>query len=269
MQEEQSIALSPRHSVTLASEYVGLIKRAPKKDFVIRTLVKREANGNPLVAGELVIAGAETREQHPLAATYPLHFRKTYFPARLHGDPKDEFDRHQRASELVPVPAPIGFTPNVFRSCFLPGKPYSRLSPFGVEPESGNFPLAHELPLESAVGLWRLAEEILSLLLRLHAGGLCHGDAELHNFIVCPAPLEALPIDFEGASEEGGRDSDAWQKLIDADLAPILREAGFLQCALGRQTGKLAELTEQYLARLFKDPKRLTQEIDRQAELTT
>ena len=26
------------------------------------------------------------REQHALAVTYPLHFRKTYFAARLHGD---------------------------------------------------------------------------------------------------------------------------------------------------------------------------------------
>ena len=35
----------------------------------------------------IVIAGQETRSEFPLAATYPLHFRKTYFPGRLHGDP--------------------------------------------------------------------------------------------------------------------------------------------------------------------------------------
>jgi hypothetical protein len=265
MEEHRSIAVSPRHSVGLASELWQLLERVPRTDFVVRTIARHEANGLPLMMAELVMAGEETRRNHPAAATYPLHFRKTYFPARLHGDPKEEFDHHALAASLTSIPPPIGYEPTVFRSCLIPGLPYARLTPFGAEPPESNIAKAQKLPLASAAGLWRLAEQAVAQLRALHAGGLAHGDAELHNCVVCPAPLESLLIDFEAAVRRGAMSAADWQKRCDLDLEPFLREAVFLQCALGRQTGPLGELSWQRMDRLFRSPASFRNAIEIQA----
>jgi hypothetical protein len=264
--EAAMIPVSPRHAVKLAQEYCHLIQTPPNNDYVVRTLAHRKAAGLPLMSAELVIASADTRARYPLAATYPLHFRKTYYPASLHGDPQIEFDRQTRASELLSVPAPIGWSPLTFRSCFFPGKPYSRLSPFGVDPEENNVRLARELPLSAAAGLWWLMEQAFNQLTRLHAAGFVHGDAELHNLIVCPAPLELLLIDFENAVLLDPADP-AFEARAAADLALVLREAIYLQCALGQQTTPLAERAWASMDGIFKAPDRFRREIRRQAEV--
>jgi hypothetical protein len=263
MDDDPPIPVSPRHSVLLARDYLPLLEAPPKRDFVLRTLAKREAGNMLLMLGELVIAGVETRAAHPLAATYPLHFRKTYFPGRLHGDPKLEYDSHARASQLIDLPPPIGYSAQDFRSCLIPGKPYSRLSPFGAEPEQSNVDIARRLSLAEAAGLWRLAEDAFCALSALHAGGLAHGDAELHNLIVCPSPLELVLIDFEAAVDKATLDENAWQARCAADLVPLLREAAFLQCALGRQVGALAECCWQRMGALFREPERFQRAIER------
>jgi hypothetical protein len=267
MDDDRVVPVSPRHSVRLAREYVGLVERAPQQDYVVRTIVRREANGLPLMSAEIVIAGRETRETFPLASTYPLHFRKTYSAARLHGDPATEFELHRIASGLIRLPPPIGFSARTYRSCLVPGRPYHRLSPFGGEPEESNMRVAASLPLASAAGLWRLAEAALAQLTALHDGGFAHGDAELHNFVVCPAPLEIVVIDFESAILKSAVPENAWDKRCGADLTPILREAIFLQCALGRQEGPLADLSQREMKRLFKAPDRFQRAIDEQSDL--
>jgi hypothetical protein len=263
MDEDELIEVSPRHTVRLAHEYLHLVKKAPRRDFVIRTISRREANGMPLMSADIVIAGEEAREQFPVAARYPLHFRKTYYPGRLHGDPKEEFERQAEASRLVGLPPPIGYTNETFRSCLLPGTPYNRLSPFGVEPEDANLSRARELPLAAAAGLWRLLEEAFTKLGALHAGGVAHGDAELHNFIVCPSPLEILMVDFEAAVTRSGVGDPAFEREVHKDFAPLLREAIFLECSLGQQPGALAEMAEARLGESFKHPERFQREIDR------
>lgn len=200
--------------------------------------------------GELVIAGAGTRDRYELARVYPLHFRKTYYPGKLHGDPATELELHQLASTLIDVPPPIGSTPNTFRSCFLPGTPLHRLSKLGTEPDESNIALAHELSLPAAAGLWRLAEEALGLLTRMQQGGLTHGDAHLHNFIVCPSPLEVLPIDFEIAVARDSVSPDVWEQRCQADRQHLLKLAIYLQCALGRQRGPLSRESMARLERL-------------------
>jgi hypothetical protein len=268
MDEHRSIAVSPRHAVVLATELLLLVERAPRYDFVVRTLAQREANGLPLMTAELVIASGQTRQDFPLAATYPLHFKKTYHPARLHGDPKEEFEHHLLASQLSPIPAPIGYGPNVFRSCLIPGQPYARLTSFGAEPPESNIGTAQKVNLPAAAGLWRLAEEAVQQLRDLHAGGLAHGDAELHNCIVCPAPLEPLWIDFEVAVRRGGLTDADWDRRREADLAPFLREAVYLQCALGRQPSPLGELAWARLDQLFpRAPDRFRRAIETRAEV--
>ena len=123
----------------------------------------------------------------------------------------------------------------------MPGQSYARLTPFGGEPPENNIAKAQQLPLATAAGLWRLAEESLAQLLLLQEGGLSHGDAELHNIIVCPAPLEPILIDFEAAAQKETLESAAWESRCKKDLEPLLREAVYLQCALGRQESPLGE----------------------------
>jgi hypothetical protein len=265
--EDSTIHVSPRHSVRLAREYVTIVEKAPQRDFVVRTITKREAGGMPLMSAEIVIAGADTRAAFPLAAEYPLHFRKTYFPGRLHGDPKDEYERQLRASELIGIPPPIGHTPSEFRTCLLPGLPFSTVSPFKSDPEEANLPTARKLDLATAAGLWKLTESAIASIVKLHEGGLSHGDTELHNFVLCPAPLEILPIDFEGASERQGVSDEDWAARVEKDLLPLLKHAVYLECCLGAQTGTVAELATARMPKLFRDPERFKREIDRRSDL--
>jgi hypothetical protein len=265
--DSRAIAVSPRHTVLLAAELYPFIEKAPRQDFVVRTRARREANGLPLMTAELVIAGEETRRIHPAAATYPLHFRKTYFPGRLHGDPQVEFELHLLASQLCRTPPPIGHTSDVFRSCLVPGQSFARLTAFGGEPPENNIVKAQKLPLATAAGLWRLAEETLAQLLILESGGLAHGDTELHNIIVCPAPLEPILIDFEAAIRREAVDAAAWEARCKLDLQPLLREAVYLQCALGRQPGPLGDRSWSLLGELFRSPDRFRRAIEQQAEV--
>ncbi|MDB4980508.1 MAG: hypothetical protein JWM82_1260 [Myxococcales bacterium] len=267
MEETRPIAVSPRHTVLLAIELFPFIEKAPREDFVVQTRAHREANGLPLMMAELVIAGEETRRAHAAAQLYPFHFRKTYFPGRLHGDPQVEYERQLRASQLCGTPPPIGFGANVFRSCLIPGQSYARLSPFGGEPPENNITKAQKLPLASAAGLWRLAEETLAQHQRLNEGGLAHGDAELHNLIVCPAPLEPILIDFEAAVERAAVDEAAWTTRCKLDLEPLLREAVYLQCALGQQASPLGVLSFDRMKDLFRAPERFQRAIETQAEV--
>jgi hypothetical protein len=262
MDETRLVAVSPQRSVRLAHELVGLIERPQQNDYVVRTIAQREANGLPLMSAEIVIAGRETRERHPLAVTYPLHFRKTYFAARMRGDVSREFDSLTLASTILGLPPPIGAGPSVLRSCLAPGRPYQRLSPFGVDPEESNLRIAQKVPLASAAGLWGFAESAWAQLHTLHDAGLAHGDAELHNFVVCPSPLELVLVDFEAAINETEVDEEAWKARCDADLLPLLREAVFLQCVLGRQRGPLADASSSAVDRLFRSPDRFRKAMD-------
>jgi hypothetical protein len=261
MDEHRWIAVSPRHDIRLAGEYLSSIDRPSERDFVVHTIVRREANGLPLMCAEIVIGGSQTRAQYPLAAAYPLHFRKTYFAARLHDDPRIEYERSSEASALIGSPPPIGYTENTFRSCLLPGSPYQRLTPFDDDSEDSNLRRAGQLQLAAAAGLWRLAEEGYRHLLELHAGGLAHGDAELQNFVVCPAPLEVSLIDFEAAVRREALDEAAWSARCFADETPMLREAIFLQAALGRQHGAFADKAWASAPQLFRDAERLRRAI--------
>jgi hypothetical protein len=241
LEASHTVRVSPRHSVTVNDDYFSMIRRAPQQDFVVRTLARTMAVDMPLMIGELVIAGRSTRDRHPLAAEYPLHFRKTYYPGRLRGDTEVEFERHSRASEVLGIPPPIGHAGGTFRSCLLPGRPFDQVMPFGTEPEDSNIKHADRLTLAEAAGLWLLAERVMDALTTLHRAGLTHGDAQLHNFVVCYAPIEIVPIDFDMAVLRDAVSDDEWRRQCALDLEPLLKVAVYLQCALGAQEGPLAE----------------------------
>jgi hypothetical protein len=108
---------------------------------------------------------------------------------------------------------------------------------------------------------------MLAQQLALHVGGLAHGDSELHNYMVCPAPLEAILIDFEAAMGREAMDDAAWTARCALDLQPLLREAVYLQCALGRQPSRLGELSWAAMAELFRAPHRFQRAIETQDEV--
>jgi hypothetical protein len=263
--EQMMVRVSPRHELLLAPEYAQLVRYAPEHDFVMRTITRREANGLQLMSAEMVIAGKDTRKEFPLAEEYPMHFRKTYYPGRLRGDPGLEYDNQRRASEVLGAPPPIGFTKDTFRSCFVPGKPYSRLTPFGIEPVENNVQVAEEINLATAVGLWWLCGQAFDQLVKLHAAGLVHGDMELHNIAVAPAPAEAVLIDFELAKWQKDLSAADWEKHVKADFTELCKEAVYLQCALGRQPGPLAGMAMERIGELFSSPGRFERHIRRQA----
>lgn len=266
MEDERLVPVSPRHTVLLSREYLTFIDTPPQRDYVVRTVAKRQVGKMMLMSGDLVIASAETRKQFELAEKYPFHFRKSYFPGQMHGETVDEFNSHALAAQLIGIPAPIGHTPNTFRSCLLPGLPYTRLSPFfGVEPQTANITVAEKLPLATAIGLWKLCEDAFEKHRALQAGGLAHGDAELHNLIVCPTPLEVVMIDFEGSVLKTAVDPEAWQKRCATDLVPLLKEALYLQCILGQQDVPLGQAAVERVSELVDDPKRFLRAIELRA----
>jgi len=267
-EEYKLVQVSPRHAVRIGAEYAVWIQKAPRQDFVVRTIMKREANGMPLMSADIVIAGEETRANYPLALQYPLHFRKTYYPGRLHGDPRQERDHQNRAAEILGIPPAIGATHQIFRSCFLPGTPYSRLSPFNVEPEEANLPRAQQLNQATAAGLWRLLHEAFDALTRLYQADLSHGDLELHNLVVCSSPLECILIDFEAAARKDELSDEEFAKRQRNDYLALLREAILLQCALGPQPGPLADMARDRIAELFKRPDKFRAEIGEHERLT-
>lgn len=254
------VRLSPLHRVELAEACAPLLDHPPEKDFPLHTVaLKRAPDGRPLIHSELVIAGRQTREAFPLAREFPVHFLKSFHPWTFHGDPQKEFEYTRRAAEILGSPPPIGHDTNSFRTTFIPGRPLSGLSPFfGVEPPERNLSLAREVLPGALIGLWRLLEETFGQVRRLHAEGLAHGDLELHNVIVCTAPVRTFLIDYEGAGwqRESLDPAVDWPKRQQQDLREILRTAVYVQSALGPQEGPLAEACREHLPGLFRDPAR-------------
>ncbi|NNC89913.1 MAG: hypothetical protein HKN82_15755 [Akkermansiaceae bacterium] len=239
------IAVSPWHSLEIPDGHQELLERPREEDFVLRTLLQREVNGQPLVSGDLVIAGRKTLEAYPLAEQYPVHFRKSYYPICFFQDPAGEEERQLAVSRVegLHVAPPIGSNRTTFRSCFVPGIPFDRVTPFTHQPEVRNIDAADETPLLTLIGLWNILVELHRKLGALHAAGIAHGDAELHNAIVTPAPAGIVLIDFEKAlmRDDAGDDKRDWEETRAADLREVSRQAIYCQCGLGRQTGPLAE----------------------------
>ncbi|MDB6129542.1 MAG: hypothetical protein JWM04_649 [Verrucomicrobiales bacterium] len=253
------IKLSAHHQIELAEPYQAIIGSPRERDYVLHTIILKEANDHPLIQGELVVAGKQTRKAFPLAEKYPVHFVKTYFPGSFHADPKNEFECTQLASEILGSPPPIGYTRNTFRNCFVPGKTLDKLSPFTeVEPPDQNITLAEKAPLPTLIGLWKMLEEIHSQLQLLHGHGLLHGDMQMGNVIISPSPIRPYLIDFEGARIRGEESEEEWKKKCENDYLELLRESIYLQCGLGQQRGALANHALNQLPRLFKDPEPFT-----------
>lgn len=260
------IALSEYHRIELAKGYQPLLDRPPQRDHVIRTVARKLIHGQPLVSGELVISGCETLEKYPRARLFPVHFRKTFYPGCFHKDPRFEYESHVKAAEIIALPPPIGFARKSFRSCFIQGTPFDRLSPFGIEPPEGNIAVAETANPARLIGLWNLMETIYGQVNQLHRNGLAHGDLFLHNVIVSLSPIGVYLIDFEQSLGEDACESpEKWGQIRREDFASILREAVFVQCGLGRQEGPLANAALKALPDLFRSERTFRAAIERKS----
>jgi len=249
------IPLSPFHSIEVAESFRYLLDRPREKDFSLRSIARKEGpDGRELVQMQLVIAGRQTLAAHPLAARYPIHFVKSYHPWSFHGDPKVEFENHRTAAEILGAPEPIGYDANTIRSAFLPGRPLSRLSPFtNVEPQESCLGIAQQTDPAVLIGLWKLAEEAFAQIEKMHAKNFFHRDLELHNLIVCTAPIRVFLIDFESAERDFHGTEAEREELRFNDLVELFRLAIYLQSGLGHQEGPLAEASLAALPKLFRE----------------
>lgn len=250
----ETVPLSAFHHIEVAESLRYLLEEPREKDFSLRSIARKVGpDGRELVQMEMVIAGRETRSAFPLAQRYPIHFIKRYHPWSFHGDPQVEFDNHKAAAAILGAPEPIGCDANSIRSSFLPGRPLSRLSPFtDVEPQERCLGIAQQADPAALIGLWKLAEEAYRQVSALHAKNFFHRDLELHNLVVCTAPVRVFLIDFESAERDfHGSDAER-EELRMRDLAELFRLAIYLQSGLGRQEGALAEASLAALPQLFR-----------------
>ena len=253
--ENASIPLSAFHSIEIAESLRYLLEEPRDKDFSLRSIARKEGpDGRELVQMQLVVAGRETRAAYPLAERYPIHFVKAYHPWSFHGDPQVEFENHRAAAAILGAPEPIGCDANSIRSAFLPGKPLSRLSPFtDVEPQERCLGIAQQADPAALIGLWKLAEEAYRQVDALHKKNFFHRDLELHNLIVCTAPVRVFLIDFESAERDFHGTEAEREELRAKDFAELFRLAIYLQSGLGQQEGPLAEAALAALPGLFRE----------------
>ncbi len=244
------VQLTPTHQVDLSPEFSEFVQEAPRQDITIRSLARKIANGQPLMQADLVIAGEQARTAFPLARTYPVHFRKTYFPSAFHPHPELEYAKLQRASEILQLPPPIGYSATEFRSCFIPGQAFSKLTPFGVQPPLANVKIAREVQPVALIGLWKLLELLYDQVERLDQAGMWLGDLVLQSVVVPHAPVGVVLIDFEQAQFQDGLSQEDWETRCWQDTEELLRHALFVQCGLGYQVGTLADASHTALEKL-------------------
>ena len=121
-----------------------------------------------------------------------------------------------------------------------------------MEPQESCLGIAQQTDPAALIGLWKLAEEAFTQIQKLHEKHFFHRDLELHNLIVCTAPIQVFLIDFESAVRDFQGPQEEREELRLKDLAELLRLAIYLQSGLGRQEGPLADAALAAMPKLFR-----------------
>ena len=184
-------------------ELYPLVEKPPRQDFVVRTRARREANGLPLMTAELVIAGEETRRTHPAGRDLPAALSQDVLPRKA---------ARRSAGRVRAAPAGVAALRARRRrsdtrpTCFAAA--WCRASPTRASRRSAASRPRTTSPRRRSCR-WRRRRDCGGSPRRrwrscccFTRAGLAHGDAELHNIIVCPAPLEPILIDFEAAVQK-------------------------------------------------------------------
>lgn len=247
------IKVSPHHSIEVSPQYEDLIKEPRNEDYLLHVILnKKDAYGETLIQTELTIAGKKTLKQFPATQEYPVHFVKRYSLSSYHNDPEIEYENGLEIQKYIDISTPLGADAKTFRNCFIPGVGLDKKSPFGVEPLYRNIDIAEEAEPKDLRALWKHLESAFQHTTTLHQNNWIHGDLELHNIIVSDKPVNTYLIDLESALP---RDKvDHWENACLADLEHIMRDAIYIQCALGKKDTSLGKTSRQSLEQLFKDP---------------
>lgn len=247
------INVTPQHQIELTEEYAEIVRHPRREDYAIHTILrKNDPTGEPLIETQLTIAGQKTRKQFPATNEYPVHFVKRYSLTSYHSDPEIEYRNGLEIQKFLDISRPLGADAKTFRNCFLPGIGLNKLSPFGVEPLYRNIDIAEEQEPKELQRLWSYLEKAFQQITILHEHGWVHEDMELHNIIVMPKTKSVYLIDLESALP---RDQvEDWEAACLQDKINILREAIYIQCALGKKQTALGKASRSLLEQIFPDP---------------
>ena len=161
------------------------------------------------MSAEIVIAGSETLERFPLAVEYRCTFVRPISPVVARGS-QTRVRSPGRCSPRDRGPAAdrLGrreFVPACSRAALLGALPVQSRAHRGESVTRAT----SRSPPQPACSAWQRKRS--RSFGRSRTAESPTATAELHNFVVCPAPLGFVPIDFEGAftkesmSEEDGR----------------------------------------------------------------
>ena len=217
-----------------------LLENPPEEDTPLHIIYQ-----TPYVLGEVVLAGKKTRQNHPLAQFYPIHFKKTYLKkmSRWETSPTHEAQQSHKvwkhfeeeanmpkANQQPHVPLPIGGDAMTYRSQLLEAKSLGALSPInsnGSPQEILKQILKAKKDYGSVKKLWTGLESLNDQINTLHSGGFLHNDLHKENLMINEmgeTPIGCL-IDFETTEEDERFNTLEWQTATKDDKRYFLKES--------------------------------------------
>lgn len=263
----------------------SLIENPPKNDTCLHIIYK-----TPYVLGEIVLAGKETLQSHPLCKYYPIHFKKTYLSSlsRWETNPSHEarqshkiwqhFESENKVDTSdpkapqsesgpvpvpVPVPLPLGSNATTYRSQLLEAKSLGSLNPVnsnGTQDEIVKQILFAKRQKTSLKKLWSGIEDLNQKINTLHSGGFLHNDLHKENLLLREyndSMLGAI-IDFETSEEDDRFQTLEWAEASKTDKRDFLKESCLIfLCSPQKEQDQILEqspIKKDIINRLKSDP---------------
>lgn len=225
-----------------------LFKNPPNEDVSLHTIYK-----TPYVLGEIVLAGKNTRDRHPLCNFYPIHFKKTYLKqlSRWETNPShearqshkiwkhfqeisDKSSSTEKETATEPpkscVPLPVGSDPSTYRSQLLEAVSLGAISPINSNANAEELSkqiLQAKKSYGSIKKLWKALESLDQRAQTLHNGGFLHNDLHKENLLIRnhEDEPEGCIIDFETSEEDERFNTLEWSNATLNDKRYLIKEA--------------------------------------------